>query len=112
MLQHLDRTDPMRHKILEKIVGPSVAGGHHFGYALGLRSRAAISDEVIGVCICYPPGSLIDGEPVPAGGSRDFFIHVEYEERTWAEFGFWMNVPAPVLDRAMIVKTMSQKLRQ
>eukprot|EP00931_Biecheleriopsis_adriatica_P048846 TRINITY_DN28226_c0_g1_i1.p1 TRINITY_DN28226_c0_g1~~TRINITY_DN28226_c0_g1_i1.p1 ORF type:complete len:775 (-),score=126.03 TRINITY_DN28226_c0_g1_i1:30-2354(-) len=107
ILQLLERSDPSRRKALESMIGVGVAAGHHFGYALGLQS----AEEILGVCICYPPKSLEDGVPFTAGGQRDFFLHAQYGEQGWLDQSIWMQLPPEVLERAKSMK-VQETMRQ
>ena len=104
VLQHLQHSDPLRRKVLENIVGFGVVAGHHFGYALALQNEAM---EVLGVCICYPPGSLENQEPVTQGGQRSFFLHARYEKQAWADVGIWRQLPSAGLEQAKGLKLLN-----
>merc|ERR1719468_224079 len=52
-------------------MGLPMMASQNFGRALAIKCP---EDGVLGICLCYGPGDLENGEPMPKGGHRWFSI--------------------------------------
>eukprot|EP00931_Biecheleriopsis_adriatica_P100708 TRINITY_DN75968_c0_g1_i1.p1 TRINITY_DN75968_c0_g1~~TRINITY_DN75968_c0_g1_i1.p1 ORF type:complete len:779 (+),score=107.92 TRINITY_DN75968_c0_g1_i1:40-2376(+) len=73
LLHGLDLPEHFTTAFVKDFLKMGLPVGGRFGHALGLRTA---DGPIEAVCVCYPPGKLLDGEPAPIGSTRyQYAVH-------------------------------------